>query len=417
MRDVLAIILAGGGENLLTLTRVRAKASVPFAGRYRLIDFALSNCAHSGITNVAVLAQYLPESLKAHVGIGRPWDLDRHDGGLRLLEPYLAGGDTRWYGGTADALAQNVEVITEPGFTEVMVLAGGHVYRMDYRPLLEFHRDAGADLTVVLQRAAAGRDGAFRLRKGNALAAAGAGESAGAYVPLSIFVFRRAFLVERLRALGDVGAADIVADLVTAAVSEGRAYGFVFDGYWSDIPTFDDYYDVTFDFLAADVPFGLDDASWPLYTKYTDEPPAKFGPGAAAAAALVANGCIINGRVENSVLFRRVYVEESAVVRNAIIMDETHIGPGAVVEGAVLDKLVRVGAGAHVGADVGEGRANDAFPDALGRGVTVVGKRAQVPPAFVVGRNCLLDVGVALGAGEGKGVLPNGRAVLAAEGD
>jgi glucose-1-phosphate adenylyltransferase len=399
MRNVLAIILAGGrGGGLLTLCRVRSKASLPFAGRYRLIDFTLSNLTHSGINNIGVLTQYLPESLKAHVGIGKPWDLDRRDGGIRLLEPYYRGGETRWYEGSADALVQNVEVIDDERFGSVVVSPGDGVYKMDFRPLLDFHAASPAHVTVVIKRMAATAAPRFdRVEIGEAgivkavRPPAPAGKAWDAST--GIFVFDRPFLVDRLMELGKRGGADLVDEIVIPAASGGAVAAYRHDGYWARIDDVNDYYDVTFECLDEDPACAFDDQRWPIYTKLLDDPPVKFGPEAAVENALIADGSIINGRVANSVLFRRVYVEAGASVEGCIVMDQTRVGAGASLRQAILDKEVRVGPGARVGEDVGEPRANENSPEQLSRGITLVGKRARIPRDFVVGRNCLIEVG------------------------
>jgi glucose-1-phosphate adenylyltransferase len=393
------MIFAGGPvDNLLALSRVRAKASVPFAGYYRLIDFTLSNLAHSGITNVGVLTQYLPESLKAHIGIGRPWDLDRRDGGIRLLEPYYRGGETHWYEGTADALAQNLEVVDDRRFEHVIVTGGDGIYKMDYRPVLDFHAVSAASVTLVVKKMAASepqRYDAVTTRRGNVVAAVGGAPPAGKpwYAFTGTYVFDRAFLAGKLRAAGDQPGTDLLADVVAPAVDRGEVAAYRYGEYWARIDTVDDYYEGSFACLEEKPACALDDPAWPIYTRLPDDPPAKFGPAAEVENSLIADGSIINGRVENAVLFRRVYVEAGAHVKDSIIMDGARVGAGASLDRAILDKYVRVGPDARVGADVGEPRPNEEFPAQLSRGITLVGKRVRVPARFTVGRNCLLDIG------------------------
>jgi glucose-1-phosphate adenylyltransferase len=401
MRRVLAAIWAGGAaDSLLALSRVRSKASVPFGGQYRLIDFTLSNCANSGIHNVAVLTQYLPESLKAHLGIGKPWDLDRRDGGIRLLEPYYGAAEPRWYRGDGDALARNLEVIDDERFDVVLVTVGDRVYKMDYRPLLDFHAAARAGVTLAAKEMPAeeaARCGAVRLGRGRVAAAFRAEPEEGkpAYGSLDVFAFDRRYLVKLLRDMARRRGTDLVADAVVPAIAEGVAAAYIFEDYWARIDTVDDYYAVTFESLGdGSAAWSFDEPRWPIYTKLPDDPPVKLGPHAAVENSVVADGSIINGRVENSVLFRRVYVEEGADVRRAIVMDGTRVAGGAVVDRAILDKYVTVSPGARVGADVGDDRANADFPQQLSRGVTLVGKLITVPSGFVIGRNCLVDIGV-----------------------
>jgi len=400
MRHVLAMIWAGGAaDSLLALSRVRSKASVPFGGQYRLIDFTLSNCANSGIYNVAVLTQYLPESLKAHLGIGKPWDLDRRDGGVRLLEPYYGATEPHWYEGDGDALSRNLDVIDDKRFDVVVVTAGDRVYKMDFRPLLDFHASSRAGVTVAVREmppAEAARCGAVRLGRGLSVTTLDdePEEGKAAYGSVDVCVFDRPYLVKILRAMARRGGTGLRADVIAPAVAEGAVAAYVVDDYWARIDTVDDYYAVTFECLADGEPAcSFDDPRWPIYTKLPDDPPVKLGPHAAVENSIVADGSIINGRVENSVLFRRTYVEEGAEVRDSVLMDGVRVAGGAAVDRAILDKLVLVSPDAYVGADVGEGRPNEDFPAQLRRGVTLVGKRTTIPPGFVVGRNCLIDVG------------------------
>jgi glucose-1-phosphate adenylyltransferase len=413
------MILAGGdADSLLALSHVRVKASVPFAGQYRLVDFPLSNCAHSGITDVGILTQYLPESLKTHVGIGKPWDLDRRDRGVRLLEPYYAGGDTRWYASRADALARNVDVLADGRFDQVIVMAAEHVYKMDYRPLLDFHASAGAAVTVVAKNvpaARASRYGVVRVGSGNAVAAYGEAPppTGDAFASLSIYVFDRRYLVSLLLDLKRPGEADIAADLIIPAIEDETAFTYEFKDYWARIDTVDDYYDVTFEWLSNRAPYALDDPAWPIYTKLSDDPAVKLGPGAVVKNSIIADGSIINGRVENSVLSHRVYVEEDALVRNSIIFDGAKVEAGALVDRAILDKLVTISAGARVGEDIGDGGANGDFPTQLSQGVSLIAKRVIIPPRFFVGRNCLVDIGASVDLLEGlpDRAMPDGASV------
>ncbi len=422
MRNVLAMVFAGGrGDSLLTLSRVRAKASVPFAARYRLIDFTLSNLTNSGISNVGVLTQYLPESLKVHIGIGKPWDLDRRDGGIRLLEPYYRGGETHWYEGTADALVQNLEVVDDERFEYVVVTSGDGVYKMDYRPLMDFHAVSPASVTLVVKELAApqpGRNDAVEIGRGNVVAAvARAAPAEGPwYASTGIHVFDRPFLTDKLREAEARGAVDLVADVVAPAAAESSVAAYRHDEHWARIDTVDDYYDTTFACLAESSACRLDDPAWPVYTRLPDDPAVKFGPQAEVVNSLVADGSIINGRVENAVLSRRVYVEAGARVKDSIVMDGTRVGAGASVERAILDKLVRVGRGARVGADVGEPRPNEDFPAQLSRGITLLGKRARIPADFAVGRNCLLDVGTTeTSLARFDGAMPTGASANVAD--
>jgi glucose-1-phosphate adenylyltransferase len=401
MSKVLAIILAGGqGERLSLLSHKRAKPAVPFAGKYRIIDFALSNCVNSGISDVAVLTQYRPHSLHDHIGIGKPWDLDRQKGGIHLLQPYMGRNESDWYQGTADAVYQNLGFIMESRCDYVLILAGDHVYRMDYAPMIAFHqqRRAGATLGAVvvpieegsrfgmLETDAEGRVNSFDEKPK---------EPRGTLGSMGIYVFDRDTLTRVLledarpvEAGGTLTQHDFGRNIVPAMVARGEGvYAYPFTGYWQDVGTVHSFWEAHMKLLGDHPSFDLYDPSWVIHTRSEERPPAHIRQGAQVAESLVSHGCIIEGQVERSVLSPGVVVEKGAIVRDSILLFDTVIGSGSVVDRAILDKEVVVGKHCQIG--YGEDMtANTLEPGLLTSGITLIGKRTHLPDHLTVGRNC-----------------------------
>jgi len=401
MSKVLAVILAGGqGERLSLLSQKRAKPAVPFAGKYRIIDFALSNCVNSGISDIAVLTQYRPHSLHDHIGIGKPWDLDRQQGGIRLLQPYRGHQESDWYQGTADAVYQNLDFIMEGRYDHVLILAGDHIYRMDYSPMLAFHEQRRADVTLgavivpleeghrfgILEADAEGRVISFQEKPQ---------EPRGTLGSMGIYVFSRDTLTRVL--LEDAHPAenggkpsqhDFGRNIIPGMLARGeRVYAYPFTGYWQDVGTVQSYWEAHMDLLSDHPAFDLYDSSWVIHTRSEERPPAHIQSGAQISSSLISHGCIIKGRVERSVLSPGVVVAEGAVVRDSIVLFNTVIGAGSVVDRAILDKEVIIGKNCQIG--YGDDMApNKLEPTRLNTGITLIGKRAHLPDNLRVGRNC-----------------------------
>ena len=414
---VLTLILAGGeGERLSVLSQVRAKPGVPFGGKYRIIDFALSNVVNSGLTDVAVLTQYAPRSLIDHIGVGRPWDLDRSHGGVALLQPYIGRGRTRdWYRGTADAVLQNLEFIADRDPELVLVLAGDHVYKMDYRPFIETHRAKGAEVTCavrtvpleeahrfgILETDADGRVTAFVEKPPN---------PTSNLVSMGVYVFDWHALREVLsRERVDFGR-----DLLPWMVEAGRrVFSYEFKGYWQDVGTVESYWRSSLDLLSDEPGIELNDLGWLIYTRSEERPPARIGPHATVTRSMVSHGCVIDGTVEHSILSPGVRIGPEAVIRDSIVMFDTVIGEGAMLDRAIVDKDCRIGAGARIGhgSDL---RPNREEPERLYAGITLVGKRVVMPPRITVGRNCRIDPGAGPADFGRRRVIRSGETVRSA---
>jgi len=391
----LAMILAGGaGSRLSVLTQKRTKPAVPFAGKYRIIDFTLSNCVNSGIFTIGVCTQYRPRSLHDHIRSGRPWDLDRATGGVTLLQPYIGRRDSDWYQGTADAVYQNLDFVHHHHPDVVLILGGDHVYKMDYDVLVAFHLDHGADLTIATIRVEPKDTSRFGIL-----------ETGGDYEVLSfeekptqprgtlgsmgIYAFNTDVLHEVLTA--DHACLDTQhdfgGDIIPKMVKTHRVFAFPYHGYWVDVGTVGAYWQAHMDLLADEPGLDLLDRGWIIHTRSEERPPVNLRPGASVERGLIADGCVIEGLVERSVLSPGVAVRRGAVVRDSVVMTDAMIEENAVVDRAILDKHVRVKVGAHVG------WGDDWAPNAragLTSGVTVIGKNTLIPAGARIGHNCAI---------------------------
>ena len=392
MRDVLALILSGGGgERLGVLCAERAVSALPFGGKYRVIDFVLSNCCHSDVSRVGVLAQHAPASLNDHIGAGRPWDLDHRQGGVVILQPYQTRNHAGWYRGTADAIAQNWDWVEEHQPDRVLVLSGDHIVRMDYRALLDTHVRQEAAVTVAVTKVPAheahrfgmvhvGPDGAIHNieEKPN--------RTDAALANMGIYLFETGRLAEMLRARP----VDLVLDVLRPQVAAGhRVVAHEFDGYWEDVGTVASYYRANLELVRPEPRLQLYDQRWPILTRDEERPPVWLGAHAAVEDSLIANGCRIEGRVRRSILFPGVHVGPDAEISDAVIMADTTVGSGARIEHAILDKYVKVGAAARIG----EGNGEDPHGLEWLAGLSLVGKDTWIPEGGHVVRPSAIGVG------------------------
>ncbi len=398
MKRTLAVILAGGeGERLSILSSMRAKPAVPFGGKYQIIDFTLSNCVNSDIDNVVVLTQYNPRSLNDHIGMGRPWDLDRNTGGVRMLQPYIARGRVaEWYRGTADAVLQNFNVIEQAPGDTVLVLAGDHIYKMDYQPFVAAHRRHRADVTIAVRHVPlsdATRMGILALDDNDRIVEfqEKPRQPKSDLASMGVYVFSKRALHQWI---SDTRT-DFGHNVIPAMIEGGaRVFGYRFDGYWQDVGTVQSYWEANLALLSDAPELDLYDREWVIHTRSEERAPAKIGATAQVHRSLISHGCVINGSVVNSVLSPGVVVDVGAVVRDSIILFDSVIRSGAVVDRAILDKEVAVGPGAIVGEGTDHDVANRREPGRLNTGITVVGKQAVIPRGVRIGRNVLIGEGV-----------------------
>ncbi len=391
MKRTMAVILAGGeGERLSILSQERAKPAVPFGGKYRIIDFTLSNCINSDVDDVVVLTQYNPRSLNDHIGLGRPWDLDRNRGGVKLLQPYIARGRVaEWYRGTADAVLRNLNVIEHDPADTVLILAGDHIYKMDYLPFLAAHRRHRADVTIAVRQvpiADAPRMGILAMDEHDRVVEwqEKPKHPKSDLASMGVYVFSK----KALRQWLSEDRVDFGGHVVPAMIEGGaRVFGYRYGGYWQDVGTIQSYWEANMALLEDLPQLDLYDKGWVIHTRSEERAPAKVSSTAQVHRSLISHGCVILGTVVNSVLSPGVRVEMGAVVRDSIIMFDAVIRSGAVVDRSILDKEVLVGQGAIVGDGPYDDRPNKAEPGRLNTGITVVGKRAVIPRGVRIGRN------------------------------
>ena len=362
MHNVLGLILAGGqGDRLSVLSQQRAKPAVIFGGQYRIIDFALSNCAGSGLSHVGILTQYRPRSLVNHIGSGRAWGFDTLERGIEILQPYLGRADSDWYSGTADAVYQNLYFIEESQAREVLILAGDHIYLTAYQKLLAFHREKNADATVAVYsvpRAEAHRYGVLDLDTDGRIIdfQEKPTQPRSPWVSMGVYVFNKDVLVEQLQADAEAESSkhDFGRDIIPRMYETNRVYGYQYDGYWRDVGTVESYWASNMDFISPKPPLRFDTPEVKLRTAGLIMPPAHFGPRAEVSNSLVSHGANVEGRIIRSILSPGVTVEAGAVVRDSVIQHHCVIGAGALVDRCILDKEVRVGRDAMVG--IGDAR-------------------------------------------------------------
>jgi glucose-1-phosphate adenylyltransferase len=381
-----AVILAGGeGSRLGVLTAKRTKPAVPFAGKYRMIDFPLSNCVNSNIFDVMILAQYRPHSLIEHIGVGAPWDLNRNlSGGVNILMPYKARGSSDWYLGTADAVQQNFLFIKRGPPDLVLILSGDHIYRMDYHAMVEFHQQHQADLTIATIRVApedASRFGILGLEQDQRVTSfvekpevpPSNQANMGVYL-FSTQILDRALWEDHDRPNSEH---DFGKDILPSLVAQGkRVYAFPFDGYWVDVGTVEAYWKSHMDLLASPPPLDLNDRSWIIHTRTEERPPVWIASGAVVEDSMITDGCEISAgaRVERSVLGPGVRVGPGAVVRESVLFTEASVAANASIEQTILDKRVKVGEKACLGA-----LQTDITPR-----IAMIGKNSLVPPGMVI---------------------------------
>jgi len=363
-KEIVAMILAGGqGTRLGALTKNIAKPAVPYGGKYRIIDFALSNCLNSGINTVGVLTQYKPRELNAHIGIGAPWDLDRREGGVSILSPYKEendGGD--WYSGTANAIYRNIEYIDTYNPEYVLILSGDQIYKMDYSKMLKFHKSNNADATIAVINVSYEEAKRFGIMNTN--------EDLSVYefeekpdspkstmASMGIYIFKwkqlRRYLMEDdedVLSQNDFGK-NIIPKMLE---QEKKLFAYPFEGYWKDVGTVDSFWEANMDLLKKENELNLYDDSWRIYSVNSASPPQYIGKDAVVKNSLITEGCTILGQAENSILFEGVQVGKNTIIKNSVIMPNVIIGDNVIIEkaiiasNAIIEREARVGDGEEI---------------------------------------------------------------------
>ncbi|MBU0483100.1 MAG: glucose-1-phosphate adenylyltransferase [Proteobacteria bacterium] len=392
----LSMILAGGRVNELNvLTFYRPKSAVPFGGFARVIDFPLSNLMRSGLERVAILSQYRSYSLINHIGRGSAWDMVGRNRGVSILPPFKGSTHSSWYRGTADAVFQNMDFVSYHRPEEVLILSGDHVYSMDYRPLIEYHRAKDADLTMACVKVPLKNAQRFGLAdiddEDGDLGGRVVAYREKPYKPectwasMTVYCFKPEVLYEVLKRNAQVdNSFEFGRDIVPLMVEEGRkVYGYKFYGYWGYTRTIDEYWQTNMDLLGPQP--AIDLAQWGIRTNLEhrgigDFQPMKVGRNAVIHDSLVYNGCVVEGTVERSILFPGVHIGKGAVVRDSVLFFNDLVGDGARLDKVVSDVNVQIGAGAMVGCGGGE---KECAP-------TVIGWDNQIPPGTIIGSDCTI---------------------------
>ncbi|MBE6714601.1 MAG: glucose-1-phosphate adenylyltransferase [Ruminococcaceae bacterium] len=382
-KECVAMLLAGGqGSRLYALTQKVAKPAVPFGGKYRIVDFPLSNCTNSGIDTVGVLTQYEPLLLNDYIGNGLPWDLDRTYGGVKILPPYQGAKAADWYKGTANAIYQNLKFIERYDAEYVLILSGDHIYKMDYAKMLKFHKKSGADCTIAVLDVPIEEASRFGIMSVDSDSRIFKFEEKpknpeSTMASMGIYIFTKDKLVDYLKrdAADPQSSGDFGKNIIPAMLGAGECMmAYPFEGYWKDVGTISSLWEANMDLLGEKPEFSLDDEKWRIFTRHETLAPQYIGKGSEISNSIIAEGCEIYGKVENSVLFPGVCVMPGAVVKDSVVMGGCVIGEDSVVSYSILDTNVKIGAEARVGGQVGDSA-----------GVSVIGDGEVIPAGKVVG--------------------------------
>ncbi len=400
-KEIIALLLAGGqGSRLGVLTKKAAKPAVLFGGKYRIIDFSLSNCINSGIDTVGILTQYQPLKLNNHIGIGKPWDMDRMNGGVTILSPFMKEDSGEWYKGTANAISQNIDYVDKMAPKYVIILSGDHIYKMNYSEILAAHVKNYAEATIsvidvpyeeasrygIMNTNADGSIYEFEEKPQNPKSTLA---SMGVYI-FTWDVLRDYLIRDEQSAASDH---DFGKDVIPAMLSEGRRlFAYKFSGYWKDVGTIQAFWESNMDLVKRIPEFNLYDPDWKTYTPNPVKPPHYVAPTGSIKTSVIAEGCMIYGKVRNSVLFPGVVVGRDALVENSIIMSNSHIGEGCTLDHCIIGENASVGSEVVIGS--GENVANVDKPSIYSSGITVIGERAEVPDNTVIGKNVMIDMHV-----------------------
>lgn len=417
-KEMMAMLLAGGqGSRLGILTKNMAKPAVTFGGKYRIIDFPLSNCINSGVDTVGVLTQYQPLRLNQHIGIGIPWDLDRKSGGVTILAPHVKGGDSgEWFMGTANAIYQNLEYIDRNDPEYVLILSGDHIYKMDYSKMLDFHKTNGCAATIAVLEVPieeASRFGIMNTEENDKIYEfeEKPEHPKSNLASMGIYIFTwdklREALIEDNKVHAD---SDFGMHIIPRMLEEGQTlYAYRFKDYWKDVGTIESYWQANMELIKTLPEFNLYEDFWKIYTNSDHQPPQYTAPGAKLSMSIASEGCEIYGEVYNSVLGPEVIVEAGAVVRDSILMAHTVIGEGSQIDRCIIDENCRIGKNVTLGS--GENVPNEDKPNIYNTGITVVGEDTAIPDGVEIGKNCTL-YGKTEAVDYPEGKLASGKSIL-----
>ena len=417
-KEMIAMLLAGGqGSRLGILTSKVAKPAVAFGGKYRIIDFPLSNCINSGIDTVGVLTQYQPLRLNTHIGIGIPWDLDRNIGGVTVLPPYEKMQCTEWYTGTANAIFQNIDYMDSYNPEYVLILSGDHIYKMDYEVMLDFHKKNNADVTIAVMPVPweeASRFGIMITDENKKIVdfEEKPANPRSNLASMGIYIFNWKTLKEALLANADQPNLDFGKHVIPYCRENDRPlYAYEFNGYWKDVGTLNSYWEANMELIDIVPEFNLYEEYWKIYTKSDALPPQYIGADSAIERSIIGEGTEILGKVYNSVIGCGVVIGEGTVVRDSIIMNNTVIGKDCELNKVIIAEDVTVGNQVKMG--IGNEVPNETAPHIYSHGICTIGEKSIIPDGVTLGKNVCVG-SVTTIEDYPNGVLPSGKTMIKA---
>lgn len=417
-KEMIAMLLAGGqGSRLGVLTAKVAKPAVTFGGKYRIIDFPLSNCINSGIDTVGVLTQYQPLRLNTHIGIGIPWDLDRNVGGVSVLPPYERSTNSEWYTGTANAIYQNLEYMETYNPDYVLILSGDHIYKMDYKIMLDYHKANNADITIAampVPMEEASRFGVVVTDKDSRITEfeEKPEHPKSNLASMGIYIFSWKVLKEALIKLKNQQGCDFGKHVIPYCFENNkRIFAFEYNGYWKDVGTLSSYWEANMELIDIIPIFNLYEEFWKIYTKTDALPPQYVSKDAYIEKSIIGEGSEIYGQVYNSVIGTSVTIEEGAVVRDSIIMQGSVVKKGSVINKAIIAENVDIGENTQLG--VGEEVPNVEKPKIYNSGLVTIGENSVIPDGIKIGKNTAIS-GVTVPEDYTDGMLPGGGIIIKA---
>ncbi len=417
-KEMIAMLLAGGqGSRLGVLTAKVAKPAVAFGGKYRIIDFPLSNCINSGVDTVGVLTQYQPLRLNSHIGIGIPWDLDRNVGGVSVLPPYEKSANSEWYTGTANAIYQNMEFMESFNPDYVLILSGDHIYKMDYEEMLDFHKQNGADVTIAAMPVPIEEASRFGIVIADEKKQITEFEEKPAnprsnLASMGIYIFSWQVLRDALIQKKDEPGCDFGKHVIPHCFETGKKlFAYEFNGYWKDVGTLSSYWEANMELIDIVPEFNLYEDFWKIYTNTGALPPQYIAEEAVVDKSIICNGAEIYGEVRNSVIGAGVVIGKGTVVRDSIIMQDTVIGENCTMDKAIVAEDVVIGNGVALG--VGEDTPNEWKPGIYNSGLVTIGERSVIPDNIQIGKNTAIS-GVTVSEDYDSGVLISGASLVKA---
>lgn len=394
-KEMIAMLLAGGqGSRLGVLTSKVAKPAVAFGGKYRIIDFPLSNCINSGVDTVGVLTQYQPLRLNTHIGIGIPWDLDRNIGGVTVLPPYEKSANSEWYTGTANAIYQNIGYMENYNPEYVLILSGDHIYKMDYEVMLDFHKKKGAEVTIAVMPVPleeAGRFGIMITDENKKIVdfEEKPEHPRSNLASMGIYIFNWKTLKEALVKNAQQPALDFGKHVIPYCHKEGASlYAYEFNGYWKDVGTLNSYWQANMELIDIVPEFNLYEEYWKIYTKSEILPPQYIDGDSVVERSIIGEGTDVYGKVYNSVIGCGVTIGAGTVIRDSIIMNQTRIGRNCELNKAIVAENTVIGDGVVMG--TGEEAVNDSAPHIYNNGIVTVGEKSVIPDGVSIGKNSVV---------------------------